>query len=80
MSFFQALPEEPERIKKIQEHVAVCEEEAGIDHENALKIAGGDFTLKDENSQVRMILTQNICNFRVRLKLIKDRKINSNFY
>lgn len=53
MVLLQAAPEDADRIKKIQEHVQVCEKEAGVEHENALKIAGGDFTLRDENSQVK---------------------------
>jgi hypothetical protein len=48
----QAAPEESDRLKKVQEHVEICEKEVGIEHEDALKIAGGDFTLRDEKSQV----------------------------
>jgi hypothetical protein len=48
----QAAPEDSDKLKKIQEHVEICEKEVGIEHEDALKIAGGDFTLRDEKSQV----------------------------
>lgn len=51
--FFQA--QEPDTITKVKEHVEVCRKEVGIEEDVALKISAGDFTLKDEKSQVRVV-------------------------
>lgn len=50
--FFKVYPEESDTLTRVQGHVEVCAKEAGIEQENAMKIAGGDFTLRDEKSQV----------------------------
>lgn len=48
---FQA--QEPDALTKAKEHVEVCRKEVGIEEDAALKISAGDFTLKDEKSQVK---------------------------